>query len=316
MQPRKLIRLGNSSYAIALPKDWIEKSGLKKGDDVYVEKNSNGEIVISPKFKNVQEDSKIVINVDNIDNYQLEKEMKSAYVKGYKEIHFEGQNNKNLKETIDNIKLNLLSLEFLENGKDKIVVKDLLNIEDINIDNFIKRIDNNLKEGFETLIKSLESGKLNKKDLDEVKKIDDDINKSYMLISRLLLKGLDNPSIITLLKVDTLELFNKWWFSFNLEHIGDRIKSISKIMSLNDIEINTELNNFIKELYELYLQSMESYYKREKKLAMNAMKKSFSIHNKYKNEFQSTFSSKVSENLKNLQDSCYQNLKMTLYMRT
>ena len=37
MEQRKLIRLGNSSFAIALPKDWVDKSGLKKGDNVFLE---------------------------------------------------------------------------------------------------------------------------------------------------------------------------------------------------------------------------------------------------------------------------------------
>ena len=36
MEQRKLIKLGNSSFAIALPKDWIEKSGLKKGESIFV----------------------------------------------------------------------------------------------------------------------------------------------------------------------------------------------------------------------------------------------------------------------------------------
>ena len=47
MERRKLIKLGNSSYAIALPKSWVTKSGLKKGDEIFVIKNSNGELVLT-----------------------------------------------------------------------------------------------------------------------------------------------------------------------------------------------------------------------------------------------------------------------------
>ena len=38
MEQRKLIKLGNSSFALALPKEWVDKSGLKKGDNIFVER--------------------------------------------------------------------------------------------------------------------------------------------------------------------------------------------------------------------------------------------------------------------------------------
>lgn len=50
MEQRKLIRLGNSSFAIALPKDWVDKSGLKKGDGIFVERNSNGGLTIEASY--------------------------------------------------------------------------------------------------------------------------------------------------------------------------------------------------------------------------------------------------------------------------
>jgi len=43
---RKLVRTGKSSYAIILPKDWVEYYGLKEGDYVLLEVNKF--IVIKP----------------------------------------------------------------------------------------------------------------------------------------------------------------------------------------------------------------------------------------------------------------------------
>lgn len=315
MEQRKLIRLGNSSFAIALPKDWIDKSGLKKGDDVFVERNSNGEIIISSSFKK-NEDKKIEINTENLDEYALEKELQSAYVKGYKEFHFVGKNNQSMKKAISNLKTNLLSLEFSENGKEKLVLKDLLNLEEINIDNFIRRIDNNLREGFEMILKKLNLGKMNKNELDEIRKIDDDINKVYMLISRVFILGLSNPSILSMLKLDSTELFNKWWFSFNLEHIGDDIKTIAKIMLNSNAESSVAITSLLEDIQTIYHESMESFYKQDKKLALTSMKKSRALFDKHKKEeFKSPVHLKIAENLKTLEDSCYQNLKMTMYMR-
>jgi len=63
---------------------------------------------------------------------------------------------------------------------------------------------------------------------------------------------------------------------------------------------------------------MQSFYKKDKELSLSTMKRSFEVFEKQqvqnrKNEEASSL--KLNEMLKNLQDSCYQNLKMTLHMR-
>ena len=42
MEFRKLIKFGKSSFVISLPKKWLEKNKLKKGDLLYVSENENG----------------------------------------------------------------------------------------------------------------------------------------------------------------------------------------------------------------------------------------------------------------------------------
>ena len=46
---RKILRIGNSSLAITLPKTWLDFYGLKNGDTV--ELISNGNIKITPSKK-------------------------------------------------------------------------------------------------------------------------------------------------------------------------------------------------------------------------------------------------------------------------
>ncbi|MCX6747984.1 MAG: phosphate uptake regulator PhoU [Candidatus Pacearchaeota archaeon] len=316
MEERKLIRLGNSSFAIALPKAWVDKAGLKKGDKVYILPNSNGELMISPEFKK-GEGKKIEINTNSLDEYALQKELKSAYVRGYKEMHFSGKNNPSLKNSISELKSDLLSLEFVESEKDKIVVKDFMNIEEIDIGNFIRRMDNNIREMLEIVSQRIAKGKMPKSELENIRKIDDDVNKSYLLISRILILGLDNPSILSQLKTSSLDLFNRWWFSFNLEHIGDSLKTISKIMCNSEVEASNQIHAFLKQIIEIYSESMVTFYNSDKTQAISSMRKSHSLFQEHKKEeFKNIPHSKIAENLKMLQDACYQNLKMTLYMRT
>jgi bifunctional DNA-binding transcriptional regulator/antitoxin component of YhaV-PrlF toxin-antitoxin module len=43
---RKIIRAGNTSYAVILPKAWLRYYGLKKGDRVKIV--SNGIVTVEP----------------------------------------------------------------------------------------------------------------------------------------------------------------------------------------------------------------------------------------------------------------------------
>ena len=46
---RKLFKIGGTSYAITLPKDWVVYNGLKEGEFVILEVKED--IVVRPKTK-------------------------------------------------------------------------------------------------------------------------------------------------------------------------------------------------------------------------------------------------------------------------
>ena len=166
MDQRKLIKLGNSSFAIALPKDWVDKSGLKKGDNVFLEGNSNGEIILWSKLKKLSDENFKEIKIDNKTIYLVKKEIVAAYTDGSTTLILTGKKEKSeIKEIKEFIK-SLLSFEIIEENSEKIVAKDFFNIEEANLNNFIKRIDNNIKEMFSIVSLCIEKGKLSKKELD------------------------------------------------------------------------------------------------------------------------------------------------------
>jgi phosphate uptake regulator len=48
MEQRKLIALGKSSYAITLPKDWVDRNSLEKGDFISVLMNRVALLLFTP----------------------------------------------------------------------------------------------------------------------------------------------------------------------------------------------------------------------------------------------------------------------------
>ena len=316
MEERKLIRLGNSSFALALPKSWVEKSGLKKGDKVFLENNSNGEIVVSSSFKKINGDKLIEINVNKLNPNIIGKEISAAYIKGYDSILFADIKNKELKEVIKNHLKSLISFEIIESNDQKILAKDFFNFEDAKIETFIKRIENNLNEMFSIIIDSLKNNKLSNKNISEIESIEADINKMYNLISRIFFKSIDNPNMINLLKSDTKKLVNEWWISFNLESIGDRLTDLVKFIL--KCEINKEIFPAIISLIELtkanYESSIHTHF--DNNLILEFLNKSKEYQEKVsilKENFKDV-DSKILNELKAIETSCYQNVKMGLYL--
>ncbi|HUS50600.1 MAG TPA: hypothetical protein VMZ91_10575 [Candidatus Paceibacterota bacterium] len=318
-EQRKLIRLGNSSFAIALPKDWVEKSGLKKGDNIFIEKNSGGELIIQSKYRKANGEKKIEIDVEGKERETIKKELAAAYVHGYDAITFKGKKDKIRRYIIKKLLDNLLSFELVGENDKELISKDFFNLEDVNLDNFIKRIDNNIREILDIIKQRIKEGKLTRKDISEIGHAEKDINKFYLLASRLFIKGIDNPAVLNALKKDTLSLFNYWWLAFNLEHTGDTLKDIANFIV--DEQINKknleEIHRLFSKIIDNYVKAIDSSYKLNKEMALEAMNEGPELLKECEKLSLSKDSivAKLGVKFKEIQYDSYQNSKMILYMK-
>ena len=106
MQIRKLVKSGTASHTISLPKDWIQKNKLKKGDLLYLKEQDNN-IIISAEQKQEQPKYKeITITIDNKDIGTIRRQTIAAYINNYHIFTFIGSINKNieqLRKILDNL---------------------------------------------------------------------------------------------------------------------------------------------------------------------------------------------------------------------
>lgn len=312
-EPRKLIRLGNSSFAIALPKDWVEKSGLEKGDDVFIEKNSNGEITVSPEFKK-SEEKKIEISLDEKNPEFIKRHLHAAYIKGYNTIAFKGdiKNKKFLKEILNEY----LSFQIIDSNERETLAKDFFDMKEAKFENFVRRIDNNLREMFEVAISELGKEKISSKMLEELKEIDKEVNKFYFLCSRIFIKGIDNPSVLNILRINGNQLFNNWWISFHLESLGDGLKYLIKSADKLDLESRNMFRELLIKISKEYIGSMESFYQEDSKKAWSVLEQTQKIRAEIdKLDKINPLFGEIKRAFDLIEKTIYQNTKMVFYMR-
>ncbi len=259
MEYRRLIKFGNSSYVISVPKAWIGKNNLNKGDVIYFEENGNNELVISAKEKQpILKESEITINVEGKPLATIEREIINAYINNHDVIRLVGNLGANKDKILKRV-LRLMSLEIMEDKNDMIVVKDFLNIKDVSLENVIRRMDTILRI---MLTEWAESIRID--NYDELARLDTDINKLRFLVYRVSKKCMKDHNTLISIGIDNCsELLDYWLLAFQLESIGDECRRIQRLIRNTKFKKyeRDELERFFKEVRDNYFKIMEAYYK-------------------------------------------------------
>lgn len=245
---------------MSIPKSWIEKHQLKKGDIVYINEN-DADLSILPQIKETPETPKeIVIEVANKPKAIISREIAAAYTNNYSKIIITGSNeNFNVSDAREEIQ-NLMALEIIEQNSKKVVARDFLNLKQISLKSMFKKMDMITRE---LLIDSK-----NVKSIDDAKIIanrDKDINRLFYLIVRAARKVISEPSLKRNFEMTDLQLVDLVSSANFIEAIGDECKNFSNnfykvILSEDDM---SELLTLYSRIEKHYMESLNTFYSKK-----------------------------------------------------
>ena len=262
MDIRKIIKFGNSSYVVSLPKRWMEKNRLNKGGIVYVSENGNNELILSPDDKSaVPEEKELVINTNSKDLARIKREIFSAYLNNFTMIKIVGSNLKENSKKIREMIQQLMALEIMEQTSDKLITKDFLNMNEILISELVKKMDIVAKAIISDLKFSLDEN-----NAENIAERDQNINKFYFVIIRAIRRELEYPGSIKKENANLLKLFDAWHVAHQIESIADEVKWAAELMSKTRVtpKEKQEVNEIISEIEGFYDKTMKMYYKNDK----------------------------------------------------
>ncbi|MBI2654337.1 phosphate uptake regulator PhoU [Candidatus Woesearchaeota archaeon] len=263
---RKLISFGKGSYIISMPKSWIEKNNLKKGDLISV--NDGGfELTLSASQHEEKQDAKeINIEAKSKDLELLKVEIVSSYLNGYDTINilFDSDNKESPK--IKDIIRNLSGLEIMEQTSTRIVAKNLININEISISNIIRRMDIITRAMIEDAI-LCSRGQCT---YDSIHSRDIDVNRLFFLGCRVMKNAMANPRIAKSLGTDSWKMHSDTLVILRLEKIADRQKRIARYLFNANLDRATlaELDKVHTDISEAYNEVMKAYYNHDKQIAL------------------------------------------------
>lgn len=262
---RKLISFGKGSYIVSMPKGWIEKNNLKKGDLISI--NDEGfELILSAN----QQEQKLDFKEVNIDAKGknlglLKSEIVSSYLNGYDTINILFDNNSKEAPRIKDIMRNLSGLEIMEQTSTRIVAKNLININEISIKTIIRRMDIITRAMMEDAILCYRS----QCTYDSIHHRDIDVNRLFFLGYRVIKNAIKNPRIAKSLEIEPWQLHSDTLIIKKLERIADDQKRIARYLCTAELDRETlaELDRIHTDVSIAYNDVMKAFYNQDKQLS-------------------------------------------------
>ena len=266
MEFRKLISFGRSSYVVSIPKPWVLKNRLKKGDLISVDGEGGGLVLSLNNSHALIEPKEITIDAEKKEIDLIRAEIVSAYLNNYGTINISSSSIEQNSMEIKNILRNLTGMEVMEQTSQRIVAKDLVNESEISLKTLIRRMDIITRAMMEDTILCYR-GHCN---YESIHNRDFDVNRLYFLGYRVLKNAMKNPRIAKSLGIDSWQLHSDIITILRLEKIADRQKRIARYLSTANFERATlaELDKIHTDISEAYNEVMKSYYNQDKKAAI------------------------------------------------
>jgi len=145
---RKIQVTGGSTYILSLPKKWIQKNQIKKGDSVFVREEENGSLLIDTlgdrKFIDKKEETLIRIHPKDTTSSILRKTV-STYLIGYTKIRIITNLPYALSPKLRNdlksfVRQFLVGTEILTDSSSELALQVLLDYRELSVQNVLNRM--------------------------------------------------------------------------------------------------------------------------------------------------------------------------------
>ena len=245
METRKVQVTGGSTYTVSIPKTWANDNDVSAGSTVefYPEGDS---LFMTPTGGDDQTEG--TLDITNLEDTELIRAVMTMYVSGFDVIVLEsGRITNDQRGLIREATQSLVGLEVLEETKDEIVIRDLLDSSELSIHNAVTRM---------RLIAAsmLEDALLALRDLDrdlahDVIQRDDDVDRLWMVVSRIFRATLRTPKASEELGLPREVCFDYHSSARQLERIGDHATKIAHLTLEIDQEVPEDVLTAIEELH-------------------------------------------------------------------
>lgn len=235
---RKVQRTPSGTFFVCIPKAWAKNHGLKRGAVVSVSETAYGRLLIDPEYGVERSPRTITLNVGPY----LSREIVGKYLLGFDVIRVEAEKRISF-EARDIVKKTvgrLIGLEIVEEDYSRIVLQCLLDPSGFPPEKILRRGYAIAAGMHHDIVDALVGGNMHL--AKSVIARDEEVNRLYFLLVRILRTIVQNPSLSEKLGVRPIECLDYRLVASLVEAIGDECVRVAlKVVELEDFEFSVDL---------------------------------------------------------------------------
>ncbi|MGM0590402.1 MAG: PhoU domain-containing protein [Halobacteriota archaeon] len=245
VETRKVQVTGGSTYTVSIPKDWATENDVSAGSKVefYPEGDS---LFMTPHTEDERTEG--TLDITDLGGDELTRAVMTMYVSGFDIMALESTRiSTDQRRTIREATQSLVGLEVLEETRDRVVIRDLLDSSELSIYNAVTRmrlIALSMLEDAMTALVELDEDMAR-----DVIQRDDDVDRLWMVVSRIFRATLRTPKAADELGLPREVCFDYHSSARQLERIGDHATKIAHLTLNIDEMVPEEVAQAIEELH-------------------------------------------------------------------
>jgi phosphate uptake regulator len=277
---RKVQRTATGTFFVCLPRSWAEHHGLKKGALVALDETGEGKLLIDPKYNTEQLPRVATLPL----GAYLSREIIGRYLLGFDIIRIEAKEriDFDVRNVVKATVASLIGLEIVEENYSQIVLQCLLEPSGFPPEKILRRNYAIVAGMNRDVVNSFVDG-----DLQRAKSVivrDDESNRLYFLLVRILRTIIQNPSLSEKLGITLIECLDYRLAASLIEAIGDAsVKIAAKTMELNGLKPSEDIRKLLVGLqaicYDAHEQALKSFINKDIALAENVRNMNEKIKN-------------------------------------
>lgn len=245
---RKVIKQGNGTLTITLPKEWTRKVELRNGDYINIEDKDSGLLVT--KEGKEKEPQKTSIDISNTAIF-LDRLLNAIYKKGYDEVELYSDNPSVLNRVEKSLNNFTIGFDIVRQSKNSCVIKSVADVQESEFENILRRTFLLLKSQAEGLVEAMESEAITS--IPNLRHMEQTNNRYTAFLRRVLNKkghGNANDEKLLYCLIEFLEKVAdeyKYLFDFLLKS-NKNIRKIPKDI----IELYRKIDEFVDSIIKLH----------------------------------------------------------------
>ncbi|WP_066418077.1 phosphate signaling complex PhoU family protein [Halorubrum aethiopicum] len=245
METRKVQVTGGSTYTVSIPKSWATENDVGAGSEVEFYPDGDS-LFLTPRSE--EDRTRGSLDITDLTGQDLTRAVTTMYVSGFDVIELTGgEITTEQRSTVREAVQSLVGLEVLEETRDRVVIRDLLDSSELSIHNAVTRmrlISLSMLEDAITALSELDHDLAR-----DVIGRDDDLDRLWLVVSRIFRATLRTPKAAEELGLPREECFDYHSSARQLERVGDHATKIAHLTLNIDEPLPEEVIDAIDDLH-------------------------------------------------------------------